>query len=30
MGFEPAGPQLVEHGRPFRRMRLKLKKYGRR
>ena len=30
MGFEPAGPQMVEHGRPFRRMRLKLKKYGRR
>jgi GNAT superfamily N-acetyltransferase len=30
MGFEPAGPQLVAHGRHFRRMRLKLKKYGRR
>jgi GNAT superfamily N-acetyltransferase len=30
LGFEPAGPQLVEHGRAFRRMRLKLKKYGRR
>jgi GNAT superfamily N-acetyltransferase len=30
MGFEPAGPQMVEHGRHFQRMRLKLKKYGRR
>lgn len=30
MGFEPAGPQMVEHGRQFRRMRLKLKRYGRR
>jgi GNAT superfamily N-acetyltransferase len=30
MGFEPTGPQMVEHGRHFRRMRLKLKKYGRR
>ena len=30
MGFEPAGPELIERGRHFRRMRLKLKKYGRR
>jgi GNAT superfamily N-acetyltransferase len=30
MGFEAVGPQMVEHGRNFRRMRLKLKKYGRR
>jgi GNAT superfamily N-acetyltransferase len=30
MGFEPVGPEMVEHGRHFRRMRLKLKQYGRR
>ena len=30
MGFEAAGPEMIEHGRPFRRMRLKLKKVSRR
>lgn len=30
MGFETAGPEMREHGRTYRRMRLKLKKYGRR
>jgi GNAT superfamily N-acetyltransferase len=30
MGFETAGPEMIEHGRHFRRMRLKLKKFSRR